>query len=236
MGDQKTPVYKTQWELADAHVNQLLPVLRVIGDRGIRLDKEKLAAFNTRLDEEMAALQASFDADPALHPFRPLHPKHKDGTFGYKKPPKDTTGMVERDFLVTLEEPVTVGEVTTNLQTVRRWCKLKPFLATSPNHVKAYITAMGHKMPTVRDEEAEDGKKDTTNAKALSLLWRLHSDGHYRDFVEMRKLRKLRGTYGEWPLTERDGEAYVTTTFTLKPDTSRLSSVNPNIQNIPKGK
>ncbi len=208
--------YENALALASAHVTDILAIIRVIGKRGIRVDTEKLAAFNLQLDAELAVLQQQFDADPVLLKVRNFHPKHKDGTFGYKKTPKDVSGMVE------WEEKLDV--LDGNRLPIRRWAKLKPFLATSSQQVKAYALALGHKLAVTKEVDEKGQRKTTTGAKALALMWRCYSDSHYRDFVEYRKLKKMRGTYGEWRLVERNGCHYATTTYTLVPETNRLSS------------
>jgi hypothetical protein len=107
---------------------------------------------------------------------------------------------------------------------MERWARLKPFLATSSQQVKAYALAQGHKLAVTKEVDENGQRKTTTGAKALALMWRRYKDDHYRDFVEVRKLRKMRGTYGEWRLVERNGCHYATTTYTLVPETNRLSS------------
>ncbi len=199
--------YENALDLANAHVTDILAIVRVMGKRGIRVDTEKLAAFNAQLDAELLVLQQQFDADLLLRSIRDYHPKE-----GYKKTPKDTTGMVQAYFPHETEV------------LVERWAKLKPFLATSSQQVKAYALAQGHKLAVTKETDEKGQRKTTTGAKALALMWRKYSDNHYRDFVEYRKLKKMRGTYGEWRLIERNGCSYATTTYTLVPETNRLSS------------
>lgn len=199
------------WDVADRHVNQLLPILGVMGDRGIRVDLERLAEFNSTCDAALEAAQARFNSNADLLPLRRIHPE-----FGYKRTPKDLTGLELHRIL--LPENVEV----------ERWARRKPFLATSSQQVLNYMRSRGHRIPFTKDGD------ETSGQKALLLAWRKYHDDNYRDFVEFRKIKKLRGTYGEWPLVQRVDGTYATTTFTLRPDNGRLSSVNPNVQNIPR--
>jgi DNA polymerase I len=210
-------MYKNGWELAERHVTDLLEILRVMSERGLNIDLDRLDAFNTELDKQMAVYQTQFDSHPDLHDIRNLHPKHKDGTVGYKRTPKDTTEM----------ELIYPGKADMPY----RWAKRKPFLATSKDQVTAYAREKGHEVPKDRDTG-----KDTTGQKALILMARKYKDPIYKDFVAMRKLVKLKGTYGKWPMTPIEGTrlAKVHTIYTLRPITGRLSSLRPNLQNVPK--
>jgi hypothetical protein len=201
-------MYSNCLELAEAHCIELQQILPIIGGRGLRVDKNKLTDFCGFLDEEMAKLQLKFDSDPELLPYRGFHPKE-----GYKKVPKDLTGLSTGRFLVMPKEGFGPTEVV-------RWFKLLPFLASSSQQVVAYMKGKGHPVPKVKGTQTE-----TSGAKALLLMWRRYKDDHYRDFVEYRKLKKMRSTYGAWGLEERDGLHFITTTYTLKPETGRLSSV-----------
>lgn len=223
----KTRRYETAWDLADAHVTDLLAVLKTMGQRGIRVDREKLDEFNQSLDEEMAALQQRFDSDPELMSVRGWHPKE-----GYVREPKDLTGLEQIDVLVKWKPSKKEATVAED-KTVRRWARRKPFLATSSQQVLAYIKSKGHRVELKKDRDTGE-QKETSGQKALLLAWRKYKDDHYRQFVDYRKLKKLRGTYGEWPLQRRGDDLYVITRFTLRPDNGRLSSLNPNIQNIPR--
>ncbi len=218
--------YENALDLASAHVTDILAIVRVMGKRGIRVDTEKLAAFNLQLDAELAVLQQQFDADLALQPLRGFHPKE-----GYKKVPKNLSGMVQIGYCpIGAEECIEKHgrDESGACKMIGRWAKLQPFLATSSQQVKAYALAQGHKLAVTKEVDEKGQRKTTTGAKALALMWRRYSDSHYRDFVEYRKLKKMRGTYGEWRLVERNGCHYATTTYTLVPETNRLSSKESN--------
>jgi DNA polymerase-1 len=58
----------------------------------------------------------------------------------------------------------------------------------------------------------------------------LYPSSLYLKILEYRKTGKLLGTYTSWPV-DKDGR--VRTRFSLAPATGRLSSQNPNVQNIP---
>ncbi len=212
-------IYKNSWDVVERHVVDFLPLLAEIGQRGLRVDTERRQSFNSECERQMAALQQKFDQSDELRSLRGYHPKQ-----GYKRQPKDLTGLEIGKFLAR----VNTDPDQQLFGWVDRYVRRKPFLATSSQQVLAYQRQKGH---TIKKTKAGD---ETSGQKQLLLAWRRYKDDNYRDFVEYRKLKKLRGTYGEWPTVVRDGETFATTTFTLRPDNGRLSSVNPNVQNIPR--
>jgi hypothetical protein len=251
------------YDLADRHVTDILHIIKGMGQRGVRVDPARLGEFNSELDGRLEKLVAKFDADPALQGLAGYHPAE-----GYKRPPTKKATCIACCDLFTNEPtgytpgtkgklkkcPTCKGTLLMNVEDtdgleqvefpvsgvkIKRWAKRLPFLATSGDQVKAYMLSQGHKVPF--DKKGDE----TTATKQLLVAARHYKDDRYRDFVEYRKIKKLRGTYGEWPLQRRPQLCpnsgvispplfYVITKFSLKPDTHRLSSISPNVQNIPK--
>lgn len=220
------------WDIAESHVIDLMQVLRRMRKRGILLDKEALERFKAYLEGKLAELQKILNGSP----IRRMHPPK-----GYKKEPKDTTGMVQiqlRDDVKRncpecenkkkrkegCERCKGVGKIVIN-ELVTRWAIEKDFNAMSPPQVKDYMRAMGHPVPFLKKEGMETTGKDFLQAYAAKYPTAL-----YLPILEYRKIDKLRGTYSNWPVGE-DGRIH--TRFTLAPATGRLSSQNPNVQNIP---
>jgi uracil-DNA glycosylase family 4 len=134
---------------------------------------------------------------------RKFHPKN-----GYVRTPKDVTGMVQIPF-----------------EDSTRWAKPLPFSANSHQQVKDYMRAVGHTVPFSKKES-----KETTDKKFLQRYSSIYPTYLYGDILMFRKIQKLRGTYASWPISS-DGK--VRTRFSLAPATGRLSTLNPNTQNIP---
>jgi hypothetical protein len=149
-----------------------------------------------------------------------VHPKN-----GYVRVPKDTTGMVEREFEEVAED-LTVTQI-------RRWCRVDPFNPNSRNQVIKYMKAKGHPVPKDKHREDDAGENpDTTAAKELMRLAAKTGDLFYLKVIEYRGMTKLRGTYVDGFAPGPDG--CVHTTFTFDTGIGQLSSRNPNIQNFPK--
>jgi hypothetical protein len=233
--------YKNALELAEAHVTDILAIIEEMGQRGIRVDRARLDEFNATLDSHLGVLTFQFEHDPELEGLGGYSPKG-----GYKKLPTrkincfdcGTTGMVpakragkEKKCPTckgTRRMAIVTYEGLTQIPGTDKWAHELPFLPTSGEQVKAYMGRMGHDVPF--DKKGDE----TTATKQLLLASRKYKDDRYLSFVEYRKYKKLRGTYGDWPLEQRGDEFYVKTKFSLRPDTHRLSSIAPNVQNIPK--
>lgn len=126
---------------------------------------------------------------------------------GYKRTPKATEGLIQKEF---------------DGQT--RWCKSLPFLAGSPKQIRAYATFWQHTLT--------DSKKllSSTEEKYIQILMNRYRDPIYQTILEYREVGKILSTYVNWPIGA-DGKVH--TKFTLAPATQRLSSIHPNVQNIP---
>ena len=204
-------------------VVEVRPVLAGMEDRGIPIKEAVRLQLDDEFNVEQQRLHQELDArfpDDA----RSIHPKD-----GYKKVPKDTTGLTERDFPVP-EVDEASGEPY--VRSVRRWCRLEPFSPNSGPQLIRYMKCKGHKVPKSKEEDAEGNAKDTTSKKELQRLANRYHDDFYLKTIEYRELGKMRGTYIDGFKPQVDG--CVHTTLTFDTGTGQLSSRNPNIQNFPK--
>jgi uracil-DNA glycosylase family 4 len=108
-----------------------------------------------------------------------------------------------------------------------RWCQPLPFLVNGPHGLLRYMKIKGHKIPIDRKT-----KRPTTDDEALAKLYKSTKDRMYWLAREYRKMDKAASTY----IWELDSKGFVHTTFTTNPASGQLSSVRPNIQNIPSPK
>lgn len=108
-----------------------------------------------------------------------------------------------------------------------RWAKPQPFNPLSPKQVLDYLKLKGYKIPKDRKT-----RKATTNDEALSQILRNNRDPLLEVVLEARALRKALGYLLDTSLGP-DGKFHPI--YTFKPETGRLSSVRPNMQNVPKG-
>lgn len=129
---------------------------------------------------------------------------------------------------------------------VQRWANLEPFVP-SLVAIQKYQAVMHHE--PVWTGRGND-RKQTTDSKAITILiGRYPDDKLYPEIDAYRELDKLAGTYigrpvkfGPGPRDWRveggmpvDRAGLVHTTLTDAPSTWRMSSVAPNLQNIPRG-
>lgn len=112
---------------------------------------------------------------------------------------------------------------------VKRWARLLPFLPTSHHQVKAYLKGRKYRLPRERKS-----RKETTNEEGLLNLIKQHpKDAALPLILRARHLKKGIGYLYDTYLG-KDGRFHPT--FTFIPDTGRLSSKAPNLQNIPQGR
>lgn len=108
-----------------------------------------------------------------------------------------------------------------------RWAQQLPFNPLSPKQVLSYLKFKGYKIP--RDRKTQ---KPTTNDEALRMILRNNPDELLETVLEARALNKALGYLSE-AAVGADGKFHPI--FTFKPETGRLSSVRPNMQNVPNG-
>lgn len=108
-----------------------------------------------------------------------------------------------------------------------RWAKREPFNPLSPPQVLQYLKLKGYKIPLDRKT-----RKPTTSDDALTEILRHNQDLLLEDVLEARGLNKALGYLKDTSLG-RDGKFHPI--YTFKPETGRLSSVRPNMQNVPNG-
>lgn len=117
-----------------------------------------------------------------------------------------------------------------SLGVVERWARLEPFSPLSHVQVKNYLRHMGYKIPKDRKT-----KKETANEESLRdiLSGQNPEDPVIPDVLDVRGLSKGMG-YLQGNTIGRDGKFHPF--YTFRPDTGRLSAINPNIQNQPNAK
>jgi len=212
-------------------VQQVRPILAAMERRGLPVDD----AERLKLDGEFDLAQQELDAElqrrvpEEVLGLEPRRGKKGNYDYGYIRKPKDTTGLVQRSFSVAAISGET-GEPCTERLT--RWCRVVPFNPNSPDQLKRYMDAKGHKRPKSREQDDEGNDKDTTAKKELVRLAHRTDDDFYLRVIEYRELGKMRGTYINGFVPHADG--CVHTTFTFDTGIGQLSSRNPNIQNFPK--
>ena len=108
-----------------------------------------------------------------------------------------------------------------------RWARKEPFNPLSPPQVLQYLKLKGYKIPQDRKT-----RKPTTNDDALVSLLKYNEDPLLEAVLESRAYSKALG-YLKDKAIGADGNFHPI--YTFKPETGRLSSVRPNMQNVPNG-
>jgi len=111
---------------------------------------------------------------------------------------------------------------------VERWFLKGKFNPNSPDHIIKYMEAAGK---TTRPSKHSKTGKPSTDEGSLSRLAK--KDALFGYILKHRKLEKLRGTYVNSIMGLLDLSNRIHPQFPHNPSTWRLSSMEPNFQNIP---
>jgi uracil-DNA glycosylase family 4 len=209
------------WDGYERLVYKVRPILDRMSERGIPINDERRRAFGLELDVAAADVDAEMQS---LVPdeIKNVHPKQ-----GYKKTPKDTSGMILRHFPRGNEGGSYQGADLIPPATIERWCRLEPFKTSSQQLIR-YMKHRGHPVPM----NIKKGR-ETSEAKELERLAKKTHDPLYRKVIWHREVRLMKSTFVDgWQPSERDGRVH--TTFTFAPATLQLSSRDPNVQNAPE--
>jgi hypothetical protein len=209
------------WDGYERLVYKVRPILARMEQRGIPVNDERRRAFGAELDAAAAETDAEMQA---LVPeaCRNVHPKQ-----GYKREPKDTMGLVLRQFARGNEAGPLEGAAFNVPTTIERWCRIEPFKPSSQQLIR-YMRHRSHPVPV----NLKKGR-ETSEAKELERLARKTHDPLYRKVIWYREVRLMKATFVDgWAPAVHDGRVH--TTFTFAPATGQLSSRDPNVQNAPE--
>lgn len=118
-----------------------------------------------------------------------------------------------------------MGLVTREADVVRYFVR-EPFNPGSSKQLLAYMKAKGHTPGRNHKTGA-----DSTDADTLERLAR--KDPFFKKVLEYREVQKIKNTYVAPNLARADEESRIHSQFLHAPSNMRLSSVEPNLQNIP---
>lgn len=110
-----------------------------------------------------------------------------------------------------------------------RWAKLKDFLPSSTQQVKAYLRHMRYKIP----RERTTGKESTNEEGLETIIRQRPEDQVLPAILRARHLTKA-VSYLDDAIVGRDGRIHPR--YTFLPKTGRLSSKRPNLMNLPQGR
>lgn len=227
---------RTLWDVFIKHINRLdNEVLNPATEVGLGLDPQKLRDYaetlRTKAQEIREGIQALVPQE-----ILPLHPPA-----GWKRNPErpDAVEFLVEDFVnvckscgaeqVNVRHKCDAPQLALESRQVSRWFIREEFNPGSPLQVAAYMSTKGHAVP------GKVGKKRKTTAPVtddLTIRRLAKKDKFYQMVLDYRELEKLRGTYADGMLERMDQQNRIHPRFTHTPSTLRLSSVDPNIQNI----
>lgn len=203
------------WDGYEQLVYRVRPILDAMSDRGIPINDKRRLEFGSRLDA------AASEIDVQMQALVPDELKNVSPKQGYKRTPKDTTGMVLRAF--SIEGESDDGQPVAH---VERWCRLEPFKPSSQQLIR-YMKYRGHPVPKKRKTD-----KDTSEAVELERLAKKTHDPLYRKVIWYREVRLMKATFVDgW---QPSSDMRVHSTFKFAPATGQLSSSDPNVQNAPE--
>lgn len=227
---------KGMWDAAWNRVVRLQQVLRKMHKRGLLIHLQRLEDFKCYLTTQREQLQTLLNSSVPQH-IRPVDvtlAKHLRGHCPCRMPKLGKRGQALKTLVANATCVTCSGSGW--LPPIETICDFNP---ASQDQVKALIRALGHPVPITKDADGDD--KETTEKRFLDDLGARYPEAPYLDVLEYRQFNKMLTTYGSWPLHQplRLGVdsrifAEASTKLTLVPATGRLSSVNPNMQNIPK--
>lgn len=242
------------------HIVALTPILQDAADRGVPINREKLAVFEEKIaiaqedvrvtkimpkveglglgkiepkeglktanSLELKKLLATMsEAEAQQVRLSHTDAKGKESFYRFERRPFFDKKSAQID-IYQVGLPLGDTEPTPN-DTVMRWCRHFEFNPGSADQLKSYMKAKKHPVPKDFKTDAE-----TTNKQELIRLAAKTKDNFYLDVISFREFQKMRSTYCIGWAPKADG--CVHTTWTFRPATGQLSSVDPCIQNAPK--
>src|SRR5215469_854323 len=118
----------------DKYVLQLEPILQDMQARGVPVSPARHAEVKTELERRLN------EADAAMQAFIPDDVRTCTPKLGYKREPKDTTGLVRRWFDPT-------PEACDPGVRIERWCRLTEWTPSHTGLIR-YMRYKGHPIPT----------------------------------------------------------------------------------------
>lgn len=208
---------KGVWASYERQIVGLEPILVSMTQRGIPVDNEERKQLGETIlaEREKVKVEAQQWWPTELLKFHPPE--------GYKKPPADKTGLIQREFKELKQE----GQFELVECPIIRWCKQQPFNLGSWQQVIEYMRFKKHPVPKKQRTGA-----DTTEDTELQKLAKKTRDPMYPLILVYREMDKMHGTYvvGWTP----DANGLVHPSFNYGTAVGQLASKNPNGQNFPR--
>lgn len=206
-------------------------VLRDMSRRGVPIDVAYRQEFRSWVRSARAELDVRIQAH-VPDSLKDAHPKcgykGRGGIPQGKLFRKNDEGGVDRyDPKLSIWEPLTLRDFDGE----QRWCRVKPFLASSTQQVQRYAQHHGHKIPKIKtgDEWHEGtGKKELLKTAATT------GDAFYRMVIDLRELGKIDSTYIDSEGWQPSSDGKIHAEFHNGPASGQIGSRRPNVQNIPK--
>lgn len=235
------------------HIQKLWPILEVMSARGLPIDRASQDEFGTKLD----ALLIEFDTK--LQAVYPEHLRNVNPKNGFVKLPKDTAGMIQRDFAVKIALKVPCARCVDSDGVVPKKIEdgLGALIKCPVCKGKGLIKSGAFRTETIRrwceplpfkpsqDQiiryikwrghkvpKAIGENRDTTSKLMMDRLAKQTKDPLYSGLLEFRGVQKMKTTYVDnWHPSIQDGRVHAI--FKFSPATGQLAATDPNILTMP---
>lgn len=203
------------WEVYERDVLRLDPILAHMHRTGMPIDAEIRLDRASRLAEKQQTLISAAEASvPTVT--RAWSPKH-----GYKKPPKDTTGLIlirvedtvrrcslcgvvsptkphfktyKRPTAKRPQNPCHEARSQEQEEVIERYARLTPFKISREQLVR-YQQHLNRPIPTIFDKRTQSRRVSMDRKSVQKLAQKFPEDPLYQAVLEYRILDKIAGTY-----------------------------------------
>lgn len=229
---------ENRWHVYERHVRELdEKIIWPMEKVGLLLDKDELKKQQEELEKRLVIIEQDI---------RELVPPELTKLTPPKGLKKQVDGTVERTVVQDVLRCFTCGkaEVTDNHKcgklfkglkpdvqevemAVQRYFRQEPFNPNSSDQILAYMKYQGHRAGT---SKSHDGA--STDEQTLKRLAK--KDNFYNLVLDLRATKKEASTYVEGLSSRIAPDGRIHPEFLHIPSTGRLSSRNPNFQNVNK--
>lgn len=232
------------------HIVKLRPILDRMCERGLPIDVDEQIRLRAELEIEMKAINIEIQA------MAPKELQSYDPTNGFAqwpKPAQDILTVLElkgkkdlwrdvyKQFQISYEAggelqrkvvhgiELASGMIYRSFNGIMRWARPLEFNPASSKQMIAYAKFKGYAVPMAARNNGTESEQ--ANEQVILEWAEKHNDDLCKKVIDYKKRQKIIGTYIDG--FKPDNEGRVHSTFTFSPASGQLSSLRPNIQNIP---
>jgi DNA polymerase I-like protein with 3'-5' exonuclease and polymerase domains len=228
--------------------NMLCMLVKVLGEaewRGMNVDRKYLEDLSVQYKGKIEDAEKKLRATPALLKFEQVHKKQVLRQL-IKEVELETAQLIKEDaqanaIKIRNRQAKIKGFLEGKFNNKERE-KLEPINFRSPNQLKEFLfyNKAGLKLPIIKYTKDKNTKQETenpsTDEEVLLELKKKDKSKFIKNLLKHREITKLDSTYISGMLPRLDRYNRIHTNYKINGTvTGRLSSVDPNLQNIPRG-